>query len=147
MITARIAVIVFAVFAVTLTAQQAQPVRVSIKVTDVIGDVIPSARIHIDRASGETTIDATTDRNGEAAVDLFPGDHVVTITEPGFEQQVLMIDLKNGSDQTIAAVLEFGHISGPSIVAAAFNFSRNPLDPNSRVPPSLRRLRHHFHWL
>jgi hypothetical protein len=156
MITARIAAIAFAVVSETLAAQQAQPAHISIRVTDVIGDIIPGARIQIDRAPGQTKIDGTTDRNGEAAVDILSGNHVISITCHAFEQLDRKIDVENGSDQNIAAVLRFGYIASPSIVASEeiiiplghpFDATEIPLIPAEAFPPPSRPLHHHSHRL
>jgi len=106
MAVARIAAIVLALCCSTLTAQQAQLVRLSIKVTDVTGTVIPGARIQIDRMSDGAELVATSDRDGKAALNLSPGTHDLTITARLFERWQKHIEVKNAPDQEILAVME-----------------------------------------
>jgi hypothetical protein len=151
------ATIASVVVAVALQAQTDQPVHITVKVTDQSGTVIPGARIQIDRPYGETIIDATTGRDGEAAVDLSPGDHVVAITATGFARLVWKIHSKNGSDQTIVASMHVADTPRQIIVVEEDKEAEIPLEhktfaadipliPTREFPPPSRRLRHRFHW-
>lgn len=161
MAVARIAAVAFAAIAVALTAQTAQlaqPAHLSIKVTDTLGTIIPGARIQIDRSPPETRIDATADRNGEAAFDLSPGHHVVSISATGFKRLDQEIEIKNGSDRRFTALLFAVDTAGDLNVVAEDKEARIPLEhqpfaaaipfvPTQQFPPPSRRLHLHLHRL
>jgi len=153
----RIAAMALAFIAATLSAQQAQVVHLSIKVTDAVGAVIPGARIQNIPLAGETRILATTSNRGEAAIDLPPGNRIISIIAKGFAGRNIKIDPKNGSDQTIWAALE----GAPTIVDGVFIggtyyaipleyppvTAEIPLIPLEEFTAPAKPLRHKWPWL
>ncbi|MGA8631406.1 MAG: carboxypeptidase-like regulatory domain-containing protein, partial [Terracidiphilus sp.] len=116
MLAARIAALGLISCSLQLFAQQPQG-RLTIRVTDVTGAVIPGAHIEIDHATGAPNSFQLTDSQGEFTCDLAAGSHTISIHFPGFEYWVGHIDIQSATDQRLAVTMQIGSFGGPWVVA------------------------------
>src|SRR5205085_5324254 len=77
------------------------------KVLDPNRAAIPGAEVWIS-AAGFSSTAATTDRNGEFAVTLHPGQYQVRIVADGFSEATQIINLAGNNPQTLEVVLSVG---------------------------------------
>jgi len=83
------------------------PLRhIILKVNDSTGAPIRGARIQIDHSSGGAGDDATTGRDGEAALNLTPGPHVLAISARLFKLLTQQVEVRDAPNQEILAVME-----------------------------------------
>jgi hypothetical protein len=91
--------------------------HLTIRVTDVIGAVIPGAHVEIDRAPGAPVSLQLTDFKGELACNLPAGSHKISIHSSGFASWNGQIDILGETAQRLDAQLKIGRSSGPLEVA------------------------------
>lgn len=134
MANARIAAALLVLPAI-LAAQPVPASHITVKVTDITGAFIAGARIEIDPQPSKTTMAATTDRNGDAFLDVLPGSHVVRVSARIFVTLSETIELQKGIDETVTAVLEVA-TGDPVIIDASIEPDlRIPLDPPTMLIP------------
>jgi Carboxypeptidase regulatory-like domain len=90
--------------------------HLTIRVTDVIGAVIPGAHVEIDRAPGAPDTLQITDWKGELTCDIPAGPHTISVHSSGFESWAGQIEITNAAAQLLTATMQITATmqSGPS---------------------------------
>jgi|GEM_PF-3149294 len=119
MAVARIAAVFFALLSVELSAQPAPQGSVTVQVTDRSGAVVPGARIEVDPSFSKPGSVFSTDSQGQAALELSEGSHVLSVVAPGFAKWMRSMNVQSGGGQVVTARLELEWAeSGGPIVAS-----------------------------
>jgi hypothetical protein len=102
----RTAVVVFAVFSAAFAAPQSPQSHLAVKVTDTSGNAVPGARVHAYIAPYDALRAwATTDDQGNAALDLPPGSYSITVNIQGMNPNGLQIVAREGFNQSASVIL------------------------------------------
>ncbi len=123
---ARIAAIAFTVLSATLVAQQAPTGRLTVRVTDQTGTVIPGAGISVDPTSFGFPSSIKTDTQGSVVLDVPTGSHILEVTAQGFATSRVNADWREDY-QSITVVLIVSN-SGCG-VCVTVEGPRIPLEP------------------
>jgi hypothetical protein len=89
--------------------------HLTIRVTDVIGAVIPGAHVEIDHPTGAPFSFQLTDFKGELSCDLPIGTHTISVHSSGFEGWAGQIEITNAAAQLLTATMQIGRgwVPGP----------------------------------
>ena len=121
--------LVVALLPVQLSAQPTPQETVTIQVTDTAGAVIPGARIEVDPSPSKPEPILKTDGNGQAVLSLPAGAHTLSIAAPGFDEQMLKIDVKAERVNPIVTALRVAYYYGPTLVSPGWDIMTKTPDP------------------
>ena len=96
---------------------QSPPRGIGVLVKDQTGAVVPGARIEVDPSLPTPGPVLNADSNGRALIDLPGGDHVFSISAPGFRRWTHLFEVSGTSGRLIEAVLHVAPICDPVVVA------------------------------